>query len=87
MAVEESKEIKPTRTLDARGLCCPIPILKTSKAIKEIEVGQVLEVLATELGAKRDIPAWCKMTGNEIIDTGEEGDSPRVYKFHIRRGK
>ena len=87
MSEEKSKEIKPTRTLDARGLCCPIPILKTSKAIKEIEVGEVLEVLATELGATRDIPAWCKMTGNEILDTGEDGASPKVYKFHIRRGK
>ncbi len=87
MSLERSAEIKPDRTLDARGLCCPIPILKTSKAIKEIGVGQVLEVLATELGAKRDIPAWCRMTGNEILGTGEDGDSPKVYKFYIRRGK
>ncbi len=87
MSLGSSKVIEPDSTLDAKGLCCPIPILKTSKAIKGIQVGQVLEVQATELGSKRDIPAWCKMTGHEILGVTEEEGPPKVYKFYIRRGK
>ncbi len=87
MSLERRNEIEADSTLDAKGLFCPIPILKTSKAIKEIQVGQVLQVQATELGSKRDIPAWCKMTGHEILSVTEEEGPPKVYTFYIRRAK
>ena len=73
--------------LDAKGLLCPAPVIKTSQAVKQIQVGQVLEVLATDPGSKPDLVAWGKMTGNEILGVEEIEESPKVYKFHIRRQK
>jgi tRNA 2-thiouridine synthesizing protein A len=64
-----------------------MPVIKTSQAIKEIPVGGILEVLATDQGSKPDLTAWAKMTGNELLGISEEGDSPKVYRFHIRRLK
>lgn len=69
-------------TFDARGLLCPMPILKTAQEIKKIEMGQVLEVLADDEGAREDFPAWCDQTGNEYVGMEEEGDT---LKFYIRR--
>ena len=73
--------------LDTKGLLCPAPVIKTSQAIKQIQVGQILEVLATDPGSKPDLAAWSKMTNNELLDVDEMGDSPKVYRFHIRRLK
>ena len=73
--------------LDTRGDLCPVPVMKTSQAIKKLCVGDVLEVLATDPGSKSDIPAWVRMTGNELIDASEQGASPKVYRFLIRRLK
>ena len=69
-------------TFDARGMLCPIPVLKTAQKIKEIETGQVLEVLSDDEGAREDFPAWCDQTGNEFLGMEEEGDT---LKFYIRR--
>jgi len=69
-------------TFDATGMLCPIPILKTAQKIKEIEVGEVLEILADDEGAREDFPAWCEQTGNEYLGITEEGE---VLKFYIRR--
>ncbi|MDH4208731.1 MAG: sulfurtransferase TusA family protein, partial [Anaerolineae bacterium] len=55
------------RTVDYKGLFCPMPIVKVSRAIKEIEVGQVLEMLADDPGSKADMQAWAKQTGNELV--------------------
>ncbi|HUI86567.1 MAG TPA: sulfurtransferase TusA family protein [Nitrososphaerales archaeon] len=71
--------------LDTRGSLCPVPIMKTSQAIKQVNVGEVLEVLATDPGSKPDISAWTRMTGNELVDVSEEGGTPKVYRFRIRR--
>lgn len=71
-------------TLDAVGLYCPLPIVKTSKAIKEIEVGQVLEIIADDEGIKEDMPAWCKTTGHEFLGMEEDDDEIRLY---VRRKK
>lgn len=79
--------VKPTMVLDTKGLLCPAPVIKTSQAIKQIQVGQILEVLATDPGSKPDLAAWSKMTNNELLDVDEMGDSPKVYRFHIRRLK
>jgi TusA-related sulfurtransferase len=69
-------------TFDACGLLCPIPILKTAQKIKEVEIGQVIEILADDEGAREDFPAWCDQTGNEYLGMEEEGET---LKFYIRR--
>lgn len=71
-------------TLDAKGLKCPMPVVKTSKEIKKIEIGGVLEVLATDPGSMADITAWAKSTGNELLKAEKDDD---VFKFYIRREK
>jgi tRNA 2-thiouridine synthesizing protein A len=77
-------EFTPEKTLDAKGLKCPMPVVKTSKEIKNISVGGVLEVLATDPGSMADITAWTKSTGNELLKADRE-DS--IFKFYIRRVK
>jgi tRNA 2-thiouridine synthesizing protein A len=57
--------------LDAYGLLCPMPIIKTSEKIKELKIGQVLEIVASDEGIKEDMPAWCKATGQEYLGTEE----------------
>jgi tRNA 2-thiouridine synthesizing protein A len=66
-------------TLDTRGLSCPMPILKTAKKFKELEVGQVLEVLGDDPGTEEDLPAWCEQTGNEFLGMEKETDYTKYY--------
>jgi tRNA 2-thiouridine synthesizing protein A len=68
--------------VDAKGLSCPMPIVKTAQAVKSMVSGQLLEVLATDAGSSKDFAAWCKTTGNEMIESGVEGG---VYRFVVRR--
>jgi tRNA 2-thiouridine synthesizing protein A len=75
-------EITADKTLDARGLQCPMPVVKTTQEIKTIEVGQVLEVLATDPGSKPDLQAWCKYTGHKLLEM-KSGDG--LFQFFIRR--
>jgi len=74
--------IKTDFVLDAKGLACPMPIVKTKKAINGLEAGQVLEVLATDKGSKADMKAWAESTGHQYIGTTEEGD---ILKHYIRK--
>ena len=69
--------------LDARGLNCPLPILKTRKALKDLAPGGALRVLATDPGSIEDFPAFCRTTGNELVETSQDG---ATYSFVIRRG-
>ena len=69
------------KTLDAKGLNCPLPILKAKKAIAEVPKGGTLEVLATDPGAVADFQAFCKSTGNELVEHSEDGG---IYRFLIR---
>lgn len=78
-----TNEIKSDKTLDVRGKCCPVPVLKAKMAVGELSEGQVLEVLVTDKGSKKDIPAWAKHTGNKVLAIEEEGD---VIKFLIQKG-
>lgn len=71
------------KVLDAKGLACPMPIVKTRKEMKDMESGQVLEILATDKGAKADMTAWAKSGGHELIDIQEDGE---VLKFWIKKG-
>ena len=77
-------EITADKTLDARGLQCPMPVVKTTQEIKTIGVGQVLEVLATDAGSRADLQAWCRFTGHELLKM-EIGDG--LFQFFIRRTK
>ena len=74
--------IKANVTLDAKGLACPMPIVKTKKAINDLEAGQVLEVQATDKGSKADIQAWAKSSGHQYLGTLEEGD---LLKHYLRK--
>jgi TusA-related sulfurtransferase len=65
--------------LDAMGLYCPMPIVLTAKKMKELQIGQVLEVLNDDEGIVKDMPAWCKNTGNEFLNLVEENGAYRVF--------
>lgn len=65
--------IKEDQLLDCSGMLCPMPIVKTTKAIKELESGQILKMIATDAGSPPDIAAWSRQTGNELLLSTEEG--------------
>ncbi len=71
------------KVLDAKGLACPMPIVKTRKEMKSLESGQILEILVTDKGAKADLTAWAKSGGHDLLDHKEDGD---VLKFWIQKG-
>lgn len=71
--------MKADDTLDCMGLYCPMPIVNTADRLKRMEVGQVLEVLADDEGIKTDMPAWCRVTGNEFLGLEEDAGKYRVY--------
>jgi len=68
--------------VDARGLSCPMPIVKTAQAIRTIAPGDLIEVLATDPGSVKDFAAWSRTTGNEIVEQTADGG---VYRFVLRR--
>jgi tRNA 2-thiouridine synthesizing protein A len=71
-------------TLDLKGLLCPMPVVKIAKAIKDVEVGGVIEATATDPGVMADIPAWTKATGNELVKMDRDG---KVITFWVKRIK
>jgi tRNA 2-thiouridine synthesizing protein A len=75
----DTKDIKPDEILDCVGLACPMPILKTSNKIKEMQPGQVLEVRSDDDGIEKDMPAWCKRTGHEYLGFVKENEEYRVF--------
>jgi TusA-related sulfurtransferase len=77
-------QIEVTQELDARGLLCPMPVIKTAKAVKALAPGDVLKLLATDRGSIADIPAWAESTGNELLDWHDDGD---VLVFLVRKGQ
>jgi tRNA 2-thiouridine synthesizing protein A len=68
--------------LDAKGMNCPLPILKTKKALQTMQPGGLLEVLATDPGSVADFESFCRQTGNQLVSSSKEGD---VYKFLLKR--
>lgn len=77
-------DITVDEVVDARDLMCPMPVLAATKAMRLLEPGQVLKVLATDKGALSDIPAWAEDTDNELLSSGtEEG----ALVFYIRKGQ
>jgi tRNA 2-thiouridine synthesizing protein A len=71
-----------TQQVDARGLSCPMPIVRTAQAIKTLPSGAIVEVLATDAGSVKDFAAWSRATGNELVEQSIDG---AVYRFVIRR--
>jgi TusA-related sulfurtransferase len=76
--------MKADETLDCYGLLCPMPIIQTSEKLKQLKTGEVLEVLATDPGIVEDLPAWCRMTGQEFLGTEEDEG---VLKAYVRKTK
>ncbi len=71
-------------TLNLKGLLCPMPIVKMAKAIKEIEIGQTLEAVATDPGVMADVPSWCRSTGNDLVSLDKV---EKEFHFVVRRAK
>ncbi len=76
-------DIKGDRTLDAKGLSCPMPLLRTKKEIDKIDAGQILEILGTDPGSRNDLPGWCERSGHKFL--GEKEDSG-FFRFYIQKG-
>jgi tRNA 2-thiouridine synthesizing protein A len=77
-------DIQADQVLDCSGLSCPMPIIKTKKAIDALQIGQVLEMIATDPGSKSDMDAWTKKTGHALVGSSEEGGK---FIFFIRKTK
>ena len=77
MPVVEINEV-----VDARGLSCPMPIVKTAQAVKAMQSGETLELIATDAGSIKDVAAWCRTTGNTLLEQSSDG---AVYRFVIQR--
>lgn len=69
-------------TLDCRGLMCPMPIVKLAKKVKEMGPGQIVELISDDVGSREDVPAWCKRTGHELVDSREENG---VFYYHVKK--
>jgi len=70
------------KELDARGLNCPLPILKAKKALNDMQSGQVLKILATDPGSVKDFQAFCKQTGNDLLS---QAAAAKEFTFFLRR--
>ncbi|MCF8228398.1 MAG: sulfurtransferase TusA family protein [Bacteroidales bacterium] len=79
MLVEELQNIKSDKTVDARGTACPGPLLAAKKAIGEIKSGEVMEILSSDEGTKKDIPKWAMKKGHEYLGTIEESGYFIIY--------
>ncbi|MFB1050169.1 sulfurtransferase TusA family protein [Paraliobacillus sp. JSM ZJ581] len=76
--------MEATKVLDAKGLACPMPIVRTKKAIADLQTGDILEIHTTDQGSKSDLTAWAKSGGHEILkDVEEDG----VIKFWVKKGE
>ncbi len=84
LAVEELKNLKVDKVVDARGTSCPGPLLAAKRAIAEVPVGGIMEVLSSDPGTKRDLPLWAKKMGHEYLGTIEEAGYWRIF---VKRGK
>ena len=77
-----SDDVQAAKVFDLKGLACPMPVVKVSKGIKEVAIGEVIEAQTTDPGSLTDFPAWAKTSGNEIVKTEQED---KLIKFYIKR--
>lgn len=75
-------EFNVKKTLDTSGLSCPLPVVKTKKALKDLEVGDILEMISTDAGSIPDMEAWARQTGHELLESKDEGSS---FRFFIKK--
>ena len=78
----EARNVNFDKELDARGLSCPLPILKTKKSLNELTSGQVLKVVATDPGSVKDMQAFANQTGNPLLSSAEEN---KTYVFYLKK--
>lgn len=78
------EDYKPIKTLDYKGLACPMPIVKISQEIKKVAIGDVLEVHTSDPGSIADFPAWAKTTGQTVLDIKQE---PGLFRIFVKRQK
>ena len=75
-------DFKVAKTLDTSGLSCPMPIVKTKKAMKDLEIGEILEMISTDPGSIPDMEAWARQTKHDLLEALDQGNS---YRFMIRK--
>lgn len=75
-------DIKADQEIDCRGMNCPLPILKTKKAVEQLTSGQILKMTATDPGSANDMDAWARRTGNEIVASEEANGE---YTYYVKR--
>lgn len=74
--------VTPDQVLDCSGMSCPMPILKTKKAVDALQSGQVLKMIATDPGSTSDMQAWTEKTGHQLVDSEKDGDK---FIFYIKK--
>lgn len=84
MTTDELKNIKADKVVDARGTSCPGPILAAKKAVVDVKAGEIMEILATDSGTQKDIPAWAKKMGHEYLGVIDDGGT---FKLYVKRVK
>ncbi len=77
-------EIQVTSTLDTSGKCCPMPMVETNRAIKAMALGDVLEIIATDVGTRKDIPSWCERMGQTLLSMSEQD---KVLRYYVRKDR
>ncbi len=80
----EKEKITANQVYDARGLLCPIPIIRASEKIRKMSVGEILEVISDDPGIRADMPAWCRSTGHKLLDIVRMGED---YRSYVRKEK
>ena len=74
----------PKLSLDLKGLLCPMPVVKIAQAMKQVQIGDLVEAVATDPGVMADIPAWARTSGNELVSLEKQD---KVFKFVVKRTK
>lgn len=83
-AKETTMPDTPKLSLDFKGLLCPMPVVKIAQAIKQVQVGELVEAFATDPGVVADIPAWARSTGHELVMLEKQD---KIFKFIVKRAK
>jgi len=84
MTTDQLKNINVNKVVDARGTSCPGPILAAKKAIVDVKVGEIMEILASDTGTQKDIPAWAKKMGHEYLGVIDDAGT---FKLYVKRMK
>ena len=82
--MSDSTEDRAIAVLDARGLICPLPVIRTQQCIESLDEGALVDVLATDPGTLHDVPAWCRVHGHEVVEMHRDGREIRV-RVRVRR--